>query len=1335
MKSTLSILTFPQHWKNNQLTLRFIIIPRNVDPTVEGAIADNTVAWINASLAFKARLITDPEKYPGILEAAQEFSLPGLAMPADAGAILDEMQAQLGGIQSGRKLEPAKTTDSARKYLPESYRNSFNFTSPRTKDGVIDDSYRCAIRDSVKADPDFKSSGDSLSWGKVFAYCLRQPDLAERVGFVYEATITVEPSMVEKGGWIYVDLDEGCSYKSAMNAKQEIVKRFAARLPKLKDNRSLFAAIQFPVLIDKIDPKDHDIPVAPNNLDELLIEAAQYDDGFCKIVHANQPVSSDLHREEEDPELPVITDAGIRLGWDDEQLLIWMNRQLRKDPGIDTLSGRVIAPMGVLQYRVDVREAVGKDLPPNAWVPLCKVENKATLKIGPHTIDYSGNTKELGVEVYPARVDHRQDQPFWLPQYFAHWIGKSLVLADSDAITIFHKAQNNAPGKQAQNFDQYIASGLGDFRLLYGRRYQFRVRMADVSGGGPTLEDNRIYDAASPEGACDFRRYVQPQPVRLKEKLPLRDDAFFEGTELNMTRPLLGYPAVLFTGRYPNGVAELTADAALMANTTILAEQREVGLADPDVESVEVLVEVKALEMDMLLRHDKSSRESYAKLYSTMRKFPSALNGTLTIPIKFENAPVLDFEGLSDLDKLGLLSGGGSIDGRTEIILPRSRNLRITIRPVLRTDAAYFPEKTTLQEKGKPVIIVMRQEAKAEIPIFKAVAEIDKVRAVWLQPDTDTYLKANLSEIFVENAAVTNTSSMIENLVSAIDRTIDVESKGMSIVGKKGKRLQFGVSRFIRHNMSPDNTNFTFSTKADLLNHWIVPLTFLIDRDWTWDGAAHTSFKIYRQIKSTGEGVPDGEPFEAEIQVGDVVMKPVINIQALYGPDRAQTQLCFIDAVEPRVSPDGLPCEIMLSYRIEANFKELPPQNSTVQLHLPVTTKPAQVPRIVSAGIAQSIYIANDKYSATEPRKRYLWLEFNEPLRDKRDAYFIRMLAYSPDPLLSRWDIDMMRAPEEPALPIDPERIRIIAPDPVDDHAGLNAMQELIRSEDSDTHYLVPLPPGLHASSAELFGFYTYEIRVGHKNCWTTAQGRFGSVLRSTGVQHPPPQLFCTVSRNEKHIMVNAPYAQTVFNGADVTSNPPRTQLWALLYAQVKRADDALYRNILLDDQLLIRQRIKPVLNGDTLVDMNSDALQYGITGWRNEDVENILRQYGLPIDSNLSVLVVEMMPTYDKFYSPPNEEDKNKLIVNRNKMGGRQGDLEEGMEIQYFKNQLNDVGRRANEKQRERENDLYNRLEEQFIDESQRNEMIRPLTDQLGSERILRTSTLAAVPEICCAE
>src|SRR5690606_5052097 len=150
-----------------------------------------------------------------------------------------------------------------------------------------------------------------------------------------------------------------------------------------------------------------------------------------------------------------------------------------------------------------------------------------------------------------------------------------------------------------------------------------------------------------------------------------------------------------------------------------------------------------------------------------------------------------------------------------------------------------------------------------------------------------------------------------------------------------------------------------------------------------------------------------------------------------------------------------------------------------------------------------------------------------------------------------------------------------------DDMAGLSAMQAMEKASGNDNiHYLLPLPPGLHAESPELFGFFTYEFRIGHghwsnleagkDNLWSTANGRFGRPLRITGMQHPAPTLLCTVDRDKDNVYVSAPYAKAVFNGKDVTADPPRTQLHCVLFAQVEQADGLEYRNILLKEKLMV---------------------------------------------------------------------------------------------------------------------------------------------------------------------
>ena len=445
----------------------------------------------------------------------------------------------------------------------------------------------------------------------------------------------------------------------------------------------------------------------------------------------------------------------------------------------------------------------------------------------------------------------------------------------------------------------------------------------------------------------------------------------------------------------------------------------------------------------------------------------------------------------------------------------------------------------------------------------------------------------------------------------------------------------------IRHSLAPDGTSLTFSTKGDLLNHWLVTLNFRLERDWTWNPMQLEAFIIQRRRKFGSDN--NWGPLE---RVGKIELHRTINLQALQKPDRSHTQLVFIDAVEPKPDPTGteFPDTIDLEYTVVPQFRpDAAPTNADpdleLEITLPVTTIPAQVPELASAGIALSPYQRDERYANTEPRERHLWIELEEPIEDPNDALFIRFLAYSPDPLLTKGSElrSLMVAPEEPILPIDPELIRTIRPGQADDNAGLQAMVELTPAManpgENPRHFLVPIPPGLHADSDELFGFFTYELRVGHRHIWSTSQGRFGRALRVTGVQHPAPNLFCVATRDDDQITVSAPYAMAVHEGKNVTASPPNTEIWCLLYAQVKRADNQDYRNILLSERKLgiRRQRGDVYYVGgyaQQLALSNVDRRAFGTTVFPQEQIVEAMQRLGLPTGLPLSVLCVELLPT-----------------------------------------------------------------------------------------------------------
>jgi hypothetical protein len=150
--------------------------------------------------------------------------------------------------------------------------------------------------------------------------------------------------------------------------------------------------------------------------------------------------------------------------------------------------------------------------------------------------------------------------------------------------------------------------------------------------------------------------------------------------------------------------------------------------------------------------------------------------------------------------------------------------------------------------------------------------------------------------------------------------------------------------------------------------------------------------------------------------------------------------------------------------------------------------------------------------------------------------------------------------------------------------------------------------------SPELFGFFTYEVRLGHASGWSTAQGRYGPALRAAGVQHPAPPLTCGTGRDEFRVLVRAPYAAAVRNGENVRAREPQTALWAQLYARVRQVDGVTSRNILIAQVALQHRR-----DNDLAMDDG-----FGLGEFDLSSVRQTLARLGLPPDAPLTVLTAE---------------------------------------------------------------------------------------------------------------
>ena len=321
-----------------------------------------------------------------------------------------------------------------------------------------------------------------VSWGQVLSYALRQPALARALGLVVDFDTDFTgwdlPRLLAHGGWLHATLAASTAPSAADSAATfrlvgdaiagDSVAPYAARLPPLSARaRPLFAAVLFPVAQAGCEPQRVEQGEAGQLLDEeamrgddeqrmlrcdddqrtLRAEAARYDDGFARVVHAAQPLPptaalDTLPRAADAPiataALPCI-DGGIALGWDDEQVLRWVNRQLdssrmaapggseRRSAALDNLTQPLHsrAPLGVAGYRVDVRSRGSSDA---GWRSLCGVQGDVAL--AGWRCSYRG---EFMVDTAPQlacrSASGGSTQWLHLPRYFAAWceIGRAHV--------------------------------------------------------------------------------------------------------------------------------------------------------------------------------------------------------------------------------------------------------------------------------------------------------------------------------------------------------------------------------------------------------------------------------------------------------------------------------------------------------------------------------------------------------------------------------------------------------------------------------------------------------------------------------------------------------------------------------------------------------------------------------------------------------------------------------------------------------------------------------------------------------------------------------------------
>ena len=262
----LRVLTFPQRIAGRALDLHVLLLPTQrllnvLDPFPSVLNPGNTVElpkFIKANLTLSVDAISGLGSYPfsnpaNLTDGATLQTLPtDVAFPANLPALYEGLATQFKLVDqtSAKNTEgapaPVADADGIRKYLPNSYRTAFNFTTPRTQFAKTDDSYHCAIKRSSGKNPAFKQSPDEITWGRVIAFCLRQPLLAERIGLLHKFQVPLPSNDYFKdGGWVSCRITSTLADFDIVNADTEL-RSYAARIPEIDGGDSSSRHCSFP---------------------------------------------------------------------------------------------------------------------------------------------------------------------------------------------------------------------------------------------------------------------------------------------------------------------------------------------------------------------------------------------------------------------------------------------------------------------------------------------------------------------------------------------------------------------------------------------------------------------------------------------------------------------------------------------------------------------------------------------------------------------------------------------------------------------------------------------------------------------------------------------------------------------------------------------------------------------------------------------------------------------------------------------------------------------------------------------------------------------------------
>ena len=896
----LGLMAFPQNWDGAGIDLNLMLVPAT-DPTAKLSPAGPPFS----GTTYNLQVILIPGLNNPPVDGDPTSKIFSISTPAPASAItlFDTLKTKLAPTPIP---QTSMAGVSIRKALPPSYTSSFAFEQPRNPAFFsLGEDFGCSVR-AKDPKPLQPPPPKTVSWGQIISYALRQPQLATALGLVYTPLqITPAAADVADGGWLYVRFDpESNPYAADLAATPDLVRMYAARIPPLTTSRTLFAPVLFPVSAKAMDPAVYD---------EANIEVQDYDDGFAKIVHCNQPTSADAAVGDQN-QLVAATDAGIQIGWDDEQVTVWHNRQL--DGSRSTTADNL--PLGVLGYRVDVREKIT-----DPWTPLCSA--KATINFDP-SID-GVVTFEPPIEPSPTR-SLGGDNEAWLPRYFAQWRGGSLVVNDPVPYQLTAGNKPLAPSI----LSSLVPGGL----LKYGHPYHFRTRLADLTHGGPKVDIDALHPAPANVGQCNFQRFIHPRKPRVKTTLDATRKETI--TQISVWRPILGYPEFLFAGVSDSIIPTLIAQVASgKASNEIL------GANDPDVDTLRIIVEAKAP------AHDSSNPEQldgpFRLVYQFDTRFPSpAADPVAKYPPDPMQAILLNplYQDIADISTLA-----APVPANPQPLpLPRARDVRIRLMAVAHNaNPAYFGDPSI--QVGLTTSLDTRSDEGAEADLFDPSKQpVDELRAMFFQPANDVPQRIALE--------------------------LGLQVSGLTFSGSPGRRIVFGASKALKHALSGDHGSITFAAQNEFLDHWIVALILDVNRDWTWDGFQDPALTILRDTDPNPVGYLNVRQTVADSAVAQTPQRDSMRLIFFDAVDGNPPvgQFPVAPTVTWTVTPD---------FKVGLTTPDAPKK---LTVDLPKTVRPTQTPVIASAGIALSPYQPSGDYSSTAPRQRVLWIEFAEPLAD-----------------------------------------------------------------------------------------------------------------------------------------------------------------------------------------------------------------------------------------------------------------------------------------------------------------------------------------------------------------